>query len=196
MRNTLLPQAYVVRSGYKTDTLYRATFLALILACVLGLVFAVAERNVTTENKVDSGGVASADAARTDMETHRRKLRKVIEGYSMVKKWESYKRLPITPLLDAVEKTIPPESCITDMKLEMPRIVSGELRKMDVKMTIFVDAAAGSDKAVATDWLNSMAAKLPAQDAQIEKDSIKTSIVSSNANGMTVEMTAVYAQKN
>ena len=159
MRNALLTKECIVRSSYKTDRYYRFTLFVAIFGLITAAILAISSVNLKSITTSASLRENNADAEESVIANRHRELLPTIESYAQISNWASHQRLSFSPVLDWIEKAIPPESSISELDISLDKITPGSPRTATLKMTVYMSAAAGP-AAEATTWVDGIKAGL------------------------------------
>lgn len=155
MRNILLPEAYVVRSKYLTHWSYRITWYVLLVGIIVNSLMIISWSRME-EIRLESQEVATA-LTQSEAELARKKteLAPVIEKYKKVVGWQSMKRLPLAPVLEALEKNINTESAVVSFEWNLLSAQNGR-REGKINLTVFVSDIGGATLPPEHPWLASL----------------------------------------
>lgn len=155
MRNILLPEAYVVRSKYLTHWSYRITWYVLLAGIIVNSLMIISW-NRMKEIEIESQEVATAlTQSEAELAKKKTELAPVIEKYKKVVGWQSMKRLPLAPVLEALEKNINNESAVVSFGWDLLSAQNGR-REGKINLTVFVSDIGGATLPPEHPWLTSL----------------------------------------
>jgi hypothetical protein len=157
MRGTLLPETYVVRSRYLTHWSYRSTWYVIVAGLVVNgaMYFSWQKMNQT---KVLQEEVAEAlNKSELELAKKKKDTDPLIVKFNELVSWQAIGRIPLAPVLDALEKAMQTEvnSGLTGLKWELLE-VSPKGRRGTLTLTVFVGEAGGGNLGEGAMWLDSV----------------------------------------
>jgi hypothetical protein len=157
MKNILLPDTYIVRSRYLTHWSYRSTWYVIVAGLIINgsMYFAWQKMN---ETKALREEVAEA-LSKNELELSKKKAETepLIAKFKELVRWQSIGRIPLAPVLDAIEKAMQTEinTGLTSLKWELREVKEGA-KKGTLTMTVFLSQSGGTSLTESSLWLDSV----------------------------------------
>lgn len=136
MKNLLLPEVYVVRSKYLTHWSYRVTWYIVVAGVIINsfMIFAWKKMNAREAEAQETAQMLTREEA--ELSKKKAEIEPVIAKYKEVSEWQSMKRIPVAPILEAVERTIDTECGLTSFDWELVGIEKG-MKNGRITMNVF-----------------------------------------------------------
>ena len=150
----LIPDHFRRQSFYRHHPAFRSTLLLLIIAVLIGSIggykWVLAQKTNKTRNATQQ--MLLAESQRLQNETLLLKTTK--ERHQQLSILEKQLRIPLTPVLDSIEKTIPKEISINGFEFKCaPLATSGAVkRKAIVRMLVFIPQETPPSDPIVTEW--------------------------------------------
>lgn len=157
MRGTLLPEIYLVRSRYLTHWSYRSTWYIIVAGLVVNGAMYFSWQKMT-QTKVLQEEVAEAlNKSELELAKKKKDTSPLIAKFNELATWQSLGRIPLAPVLDALEKAMQTEvnSGLTRLKWELLEI-NAKGRKGTLTLTVFVSEDGGGILSEGSMWLDSV----------------------------------------
>lgn len=157
MRNILLPETYVVRSRYLTHWSYRSTWYVIIAGLVINGAMYFSWKKMNETKVLQEEVSETLSKSELDLSKKKNEVDPLITKFNELIQWQAIGRIPLAPVLDALEKAMQTEvnSGLTSLKWELKE-VTPKGKKGTLSMTVFVSEAGGGTIAEGTMWLDSV----------------------------------------
>lgn len=155
MKNILLPETYVVRSKYLTHWSYRVTWYIILAGLIVNSLMIIAWTKMEEIRKESEEVAMALTQSEAELAKKKTELAPVIEKYKKVIVWQSMKRLPLAPILEAMEKNINTESSLVSFDWEMTEAQEGR-REGTIRLSVFVSDVGGASLPPEHPWLNAL----------------------------------------
>lgn len=155
MKNILLPQTYIVRSKYLTHWSYRVTWYIILAGVTVNALMIFAWNRMKEREKESQEVAAALTQSEAELAKKKTELAPVIEKYKKVIVWQSMKRLPVAPILEALEKNINTESALVSFGWELTSDQNGR-REGKISLSVFVSDVGGASLPAEHPWLTSL----------------------------------------
>jgi hypothetical protein len=134
----LIPEFYRRQSVYKNNPIFRGTLLAILLTLLVGVAggyrWLEANKLKKTVDATAKTGVAEA----TRLQNQALLLKTTRERFREVEGLRKQLRIPITPILDGIEKTIPNDISINSITMVCPPFAAAKNQKRKATVTAVV----------------------------------------------------------
>jgi len=155
MKNILLPQTYIVRSKYLTHWSYRVTWYIILAGVTVNALMIFAWNRMKEREKESQEVAAALTQSEAELAKKKTELAPIIEKYKKVIVWQSMKRLPVAPILEALEKNINTESALVSFGWELTSDQNGR-REGKISLSVFVSEVGGASLPAEHPWLASL----------------------------------------
>jgi len=157
MKGILLPEAYMVRSRYLTHWSYRSTWYVIVAGLIVNSAMYFSWKKMN-ETRVLQEQVAEA-LSKNELELAKKKAETepLIVKFNELIKWQAIGRIPLAPVLDAIEKAMQTEinTGLTSLKWELREVKEG-FKKGTLSMTVFLSESGGNSLTDGSLWLDSI----------------------------------------
>lgn len=155
MKNILLPETYIVRSKYLTHWSYRVTWYIISAGVIVNALMILAWAKMREIEKESQEVAMALTQSEAELAKKKTQLSPVIEKYKKVIAWQSVKRFPLAPILEALEKNINTESALVSFGWELTSVEGGR-RMGNINLGVFVNGAGGASLPPEQSWLTSL----------------------------------------
>lgn len=157
MRGALLPETYVVRSRYLTHWSYRSTWYVIVAGLVVNGAMYFSWQKMSQTKILQEEVAETLNKDELDLAKKKKETDPLIVKFNELIAWQSIGRIPLAPVLDALEKAMQTEihSGLTRMKWELLE-VSPNGRRGTLTLTVFVSEAGGGNLGEGAAWLDSV----------------------------------------
>jgi hypothetical protein len=135
----LVPEFYRRQAVYKTHPLFRATLLILVVAVFVGISGGYQWMLASKLNKTAAATQRLEIGESTRLQNQALLLKATREKYKELEILQKQLRIPLAPILDAMEKSIPKEISINDFSMTcQPVATAGSTkRQANIRITVF-----------------------------------------------------------
>lgn len=157
MRGMLLPETYVVRSRYLTHWSYRSTWYIIVAGLVINGAMYFSWQKMNQAKLLQEEVADTLSKIELELAKKKSEVEPLVVKFNELVEWQSIGRVPLAPVLDAVEKAMQTEihSGLVSVKWELGQN-SGKRKKGSLTMTVFVSDAAGAVMDSGALWLDSV----------------------------------------
>jgi hypothetical protein len=155
MKNLLLPESYIVRSKYLTHWSYRVTWYIILAGLIVNSVMILSWKKMQEVEKESQEVAMALTQSEAELSRKKTELAPVIEKYKKVIGWQSLKRLPLAPILEALEKNSTNDSALVSFKWDLTKGQGGR-REGRVGLGFFVSEIGGANLPPEHPWLTSL----------------------------------------
>lgn len=150
----LVPRIYRNQSLYKSHSVFRLSFFLgiLLLATITTCTVQWLSAQTATEINLKTQAIETEESLRIQSQSNT--YRPTKEKFKELESLRRQLRIPLSPVLDAIEKTIPPELSINRISVTCTPIASSPSlrRKMQVQIEVFIPLGMSEDNAIVGAW--------------------------------------------
>jgi hypothetical protein len=158
----LIPKHYRNQSVYRNHIVFRFSLFLVMLVILAGLLtfFQWQSSKKATEVLIITQNIETEESGRLQAQSN--SLRPVRDKFKELESLRRQLRVPLGPVLDAIEKTIPQEVSLNRFTSSCPPIASTSTlkRKMQIQMEVFFPAGTSSDNPIVGAWPETLAETL------------------------------------
>jgi hypothetical protein len=157
MRGALLPETYVVRSRYLTHWSYRSTWYIIVAGLVVNGAMYFSWQKMNQTKVLQEEIAETLNKEELELAKKKKDTDPLIVKFNEVVSWQSIGRIPLAPILDALEKAMQTEvnSGLTRLKWELLEVTPSG-RRGTLTLTVFVSEAGGGILGEGAVWLDSV----------------------------------------
>lgn len=157
MRGSLLPETYVVRSRYLTHWSYRSTWYVIVAGLVVNGAMYFSWQKMNQTKVLQEEVAETLNKEELELAKKKKETDPLIVKFNELVTWQSIGRIPLAPVLDALEKAMQTEvnSGLTRLKWELLEVTPNG-RKGTLTLTVFVSEAGGGSLGEGAAWLDSV----------------------------------------
>ena len=168
----LVPRFYRNQSIYREHPVYKATLLALLLI-VLNLTIIGLEYYIDNKNKEVILDTQKIELAEVDeLQNQTTILKPIRSKYKEIEILRRQLRIPLSPILDIIEKTIPPQISINRINTLCAPIAATPAihRKTQVQLEVYFPPAVEPTETLTTEWVKNITDKLKDKGLKLMKN--------------------------
>ena len=158
----LIPKHYRNQSVYRNHIVFRFTLFLIVLILLTGLLtfFQWQSSKKATEVLVLTQNIETEESGRLQAQSNA--LRPVRDKFKELESLRRQLRVPLAPILDAIEETIPQEISINRFTSSCPPIASTSTlkRKMQIQLEVFIPLGTSGDDPIIGAWPETLAETL------------------------------------
>lgn len=158
----LIPKHYRNQSVYRNHIVFRFSLFLIMLTILAGLLtfFQWQSSRKATEVLILTQNIETEESGRLQAQSN--SLRPIRDKFKELESLRRQLRVPLAPILDAIEKTIPQEVSINRFTSSCPPIASTSTlkRKMQIQIEVFFPTGTSSDNPVIGAWPETLAETL------------------------------------
>lgn len=157
MRGTLLPKTYVVRSRYLTHWSYRSTWYVIVAGLVVNSAMYFSWQKMNQTKLLQEEVAETLSKTELELAKKKKEIDPLIVKFNEVVTWQAIGRIPLAPVLDALEKAMQTEvnSGLVSLKWELLE-VTPKVRRGTLSLSVFVSETGGGSLAEGAIWLDSV----------------------------------------
>jgi hypothetical protein len=159
LESFLIPRHFRNQSLYKSHTIFRfSLYLLIFILVVAGIATSKwIEAQKATQVYNQTQNLETEESTR--IQTQGNVYRPIREKFKELESLRRQLRVPLTPILDGIEKTIPPEISINRFTSSCPPVASTSTlrRKMQIQMEIFIPNTIDADNPIIGSWPEKLA---------------------------------------
>ncbi len=157
MRGMLLPETYVVRSRYLTHWSYRSTWYIIVAGLVLNGAMYFSWQKMNQAKLLQEEVADTLSKIELELAKKKAEAEPLVVKFNELIEWQSIGRIPLAPVLDAIEKAMQTEihSGLVSVKWSLGQN-TGKKKRGSLAMTVFVSDAGGATMDSNEPWLDSV----------------------------------------